>query len=634
MNRRFRAALGGVLLSLVLTSAAVAAPTPGSRSLGDPLLPLLGNGGYDVQHYDLNINYDPVTNAMTSSATITAKATQDLSEFSLDFRGLNVTSVTVGGQPAAGVARDVDKLIITPATPPLNGSTFTTVVAYNGVPVEVTDPDGTKEGWIRTSDGSFVVNEPMGAMSYFPNNNHPIDKATYDMSITVPSTHTALGNGELAGKTDNGNGTTTWRWHMGYPMASYLSTTTVGVFDYTLALGATALGFSGNPLELHNALESTFTTTQKASANTSIAREDAIVKFLSDLYGPYPFDSVGVVADRLPASLGYVLEVQTKIHFPSSSVSVNTLAHEITHQWFGNSVSLKSWSDIWLNEGWATWSQWNWTNKQNNGITPAQQFLNNYNSTNNPARWNVATAVVPTAADIFDTFPVYTRGAMTLEGLRQIIGDGAFMELARTWVTENRFGNATTADFIALAKRIARDRSGFEASNLAKLDTYFQQWLYTPAKPTMTPTTFFQRTDVPGSVNGTVPGTLSLTIGPPVQLGAFTPGVARDYTATTTANVVSTGGDAMLSVTDPSATAPGRLVNGAYALPQALQARISPSGVFGALSGTPLALQSYTAPISNDLLTVEFKQPIGATDPLRTGNYAKTVVFTLSTTSP
>ena len=633
MNRRFRAALGGVLLSLLLTSAAAAAPSPGSRSLGDPLFPALGNGGYDVQHYGLNINYDPVSNAMTSTTTIEAKATQDLSEYSFDFRGLTVTSVTVGGQPAANVVRDADKLVITPPAAIANGSTFTTVVAYNGVPVEVTDPDGTQEGWIRTSDGSFVVNEPMGAMSYYPNNNHPIDKATYDMSITVPSTHTALGNGELASKVVNGNGTTTWNWHMGYPMASYLSTATVGVFDYTMTLGATAKGFAGNPLELHNAIETTFTATQKSGFNTSVAREDPIVKFLADIYGPYPFDSIGAVADRLPLNLGYVLEVQTKIHFPSSGVSINTLAHEITHQWFGNSVSLKTWSDIWLNEGWATWSQWNWTNKQNNGITPAQQFTNNYNSTTQPTRWNTATAN-PTAAGLFSTFPVYTRGAMTLEGLRQIIGDGAFMELARTWVTENRFGNATTADFIALAKRIARDRSGFEASNLAKLDTYFQQWLYTPAKPTMTPTTFFQRTDVPGTVDGTVPGTLALSIGPPVNFGAFTPGVARDYTATTTANVISTAGDASLTVADPSATAPGHLVNGTYSLPQALQGRISPSGVFGALGSAPLALQSYAAPISNDNLTVEFKQPIAATDPLRTGTYAKTVVFTLSTTSP
>jgi hypothetical protein len=632
MNRRFRAALGGVLLSLLLTSTASAAFTPGSRSLGDPLFPALGNGGYDVQHYGLNIDYDPVANSMTSTAEISSTATQDLSEFSYDFRGLTVTSVTVDGV-AAAVARDGDKLIITPAAGIPNGSAFTTVVAYNGVPVQIQDPDQSFEGWIRTVEGAFVVNEPMGAMSWFPNNNLPIDKATYDMAITVPSTKVALGNGELAGKTINPNGTTTWRWHMGYPMASYLSTATVGDFDYTMSLGATALGAAGHPLELHNAIDSSFTTAQKSAFNTSVAREDGITKFFSDNYGTYPFDSIGAVADRLPSNLGYVLEVQTKIHFPSSGVSINTLAHEISHQWFGNSVSLKTWSDIWLNEGWATWSQWNWTNKQNNGITPAQQFTNNYNSTTQPTRWNTATAN-PTAAGLFSTFPVYTRGAMTLEALRQIIGDGAFTELARMWQSDYRYGNATTADFIALAKRIARDRSGFEASNLAKLDTFFQQWLYTPAKPTMTPTTFFQRTDVPGTVQGTVPGTLSLTIGPPVQLGSFTPGVARDYTATTTANVVSTGGDATLSVADPSSTAPGHLVNGAYSLPQALQARISPSGVFGGLGSAPLTLQSYTAPISNDLLTVEFKQPIAATDPLRTGTYAKTVVFTLSTTSP
>jgi hypothetical protein len=540
--------------------------------------------------------------------------------------------VTVNGA-AATVARDGDKLIITPAAGIPNGSMFTTVVAYNGVPVQIQDPDQSFEGWIRTVEGAFVVNEPMGAMSWFPNNNHPLDKATYDTTITVPSTKVALGNGELAAKTINPNGTTTWSWHMAYPMASYLSTATVGDFDYTMALGPTAFGAAGNPLELHNAIDSSFTTAQKTAFNTSVAREDPTVKFFADLYGTYPFDSIGAVADRLPSNLGYVLEVQTKIHFPSSGVSINTLSHEISHQWFGNSVSLKTWSDIWLNEGWATWSQWNWTNKFNNGITPAQQFTNNYNSTQQPTRWNTATAN-PTAAGLFNTFPVYTRGAMTLEALRQIIGDGAFTELARTWQAEHRYANANTADFIALAKRIARDRSGFESSNLAKLDTFFQQWLYTPAKPTMTPTTFFQRTDVNGDVTGSVPGTLSLTIGPPVNFGAFTPGVARDYTATTTANVISTAGDATLAVTDPSTTAPGHLVNGTYVLPQAMQARVSPSGVFGAVGAAPLTLQSYNAPISNDALLLEFKQPIAATDPLRTGTYSKTVTFTLSTMSP
>ena len=632
MKRRCCVVLTGLVVSLALAPAAFGAYTPGSRSLGDPLLPLLGNGGYDAQHYDLTIDYDPVANSMTSVATITARATQDLSEFTLDFRGLTVTAVTVDGA-AATVAREADKLVITPAQGIDNGATFAVVVAYNGIPQRIQDPDQSFEGWLRAPDGAFVVNEPMGAMSWFPNNNHPLDKALYDFHLTVPSTHVALGNGELASKVVNPNGTTTWNWHHTYPMATYLSTATVGLFDYTQSIGATALGAGGNPLQLYNAIDSSWTATQRAQAVATIAREDATVKFLSDIYGPYPFDSAGAVVDRL-SGVGYVLEVQTKVHFPTNSVSANTMAHELTHQWFGDSVTLKTWGDIWLNEGWATWSQWHWTNKQNNGITPAQQFLNNYNSTQQPSRWNIPTAMLPDASELFNTFPVYTRGAMTLEALHQILGEPAFFELARSWVTERRYGHGNTADFIAHTKRIAREKAGFVEANVAKLDTLFQQWLYTSGKPTMTPANFFLRTDAPPvDVSGTVPGTLSLSIGPPVALGAFTPGVAREYTASTTANATSTAGDAALTVADPSATAPGRLVNGAFALPQPLEARVAP-GEFGALSDSPLALKAYAGPFSNDAFAIDFRQSIGATDALRTGTYAKTVVFTLSTTTP
>jgi hypothetical protein len=121
-------------------------------------------------------------------------------------------------------------------------------------------------------------------------------------------------------------------------------------------------------------------------------------------------------------------------------------------------------------------------------------------------------------------------------------------------------------------------------------------------------------------VGGTVPATLSLTLGAPATFGAFTPGVAREYTASTTGNVISTAGDATLTVTDPSSNHPGHLVNGAFYLPQPLQGL-----------GT---VKTYNGPISNDAVTITFKQAIGANDALRTGTYAKTLTFTLSTTAP
>ncbi|WP_051324831.1 M1 family metallopeptidase [Candidatus Solirubrobacter pratensis] len=602
-----------MLLSLALSSSALAQYSPGSRSLGDRLLPALGNGGYDVQHYDLAIDYDPVANTMTSTAGIDAIAKQNLSELSLDFRGMTVTAVTVDGAPAA-FAREGDKLVIRPAAGIANNAAFDVDVAYTGMPQEVEDPDESLEGWLRTPDGAFVVNEPMGAMAWFPNNDHPLDKATYDVSITVPSAKTALSNGELVSRTDHPNGTSTWHWRESFPMATYLSTATVGDFDYTAVAAPTALGASGAALQLYNAIDSSYPANTKSTVLATLAREDQITSFMSSIYGAYPFDSIGAVVDRL-SGVGYVLEVQTKIHFPTSSVSAGTLSHEISHQWFGDSVSLKQWEDIWLNEGWATWSQWNWSNRFNGGATPAATFTTEYNRTSQPSRWNIPTADLPSAANLFDTFPVYTRGAMTLEALHQIIGDAPFMELARTWQAEHRYGNADTAEFIALAKRIARDRAGFDAIKLAKLDTLFQQWLYTPGKPTMTPTTFFQRTDADGSVGGTVPATLALSLSGAASFAAFRPGLDNTYTAETTAKVTSTAGDAALTVSDP-----GHLANGAFTLPEPLQVQITPA--------------AWTAPVSNATVAIAFKQHIGATDALRTGTYAKTLTFTLSTTNP
>jgi aminopeptidase N len=479
-----------LLGSMLLTKVAIAQFSPGARSSGDPYLPKIGNGGYDVQHYDLTIKYDPATNRMVSTADITIRATQDLSEFSLDLRGFPGATVTIDGV-AAGVAQQGDKLIVTPMDGIVDNRIFHTVVSYSGAPAQITDPDGSIEGWVRIKSGGFVVNEPMGAMGWFPCNNTPSDKATYAFHITVPSTHTALGNGQLTSRIDNGDGTTTWNWQLAFPMATYLSTSTIGQFDFTTAFSPTLLGAGGQPLEIDNAFESDLSAAAKTGATTGCARQDPIIKFISDQIGaPYPFDSAGVVIQSI--LLGYAEEVQTKVHFPGVPIDPVLLAHELSHQWFGDSVGPATWREVWFKEGWATWWEWYWNNKQNGNATTVEgQFTANY-TRSEAASWNTPPANLPNASQLYSSFPVYTRPAMMLEAYRQIVGNGTFFAFQRALVTEYAYSSISGAQFVALARRLAQERSGFEASGLAKLDEFFQQWLYGIGKPTLNPTTFFQ----------------------------------------------------------------------------------------------------------------------------------------------
>jgi hypothetical protein len=228
--RRLLAAAAAI--ALLIPASAAAAAHPGADGIGDPYFPKDGNGGYDVDHYGLNIAYTPKTRVLKGVATITAKATQDLSSFNLDFRHLTVRSIKVDGR-AAKWRRKGSELTIVPRAGLRHGRAFTAVVAYDGRPRPVIETSlGDADGWMATDDGALVAGEPHGASTWFPVNEHPRDKAAYSFRISVPRGVEAIANGVLLG-TENRRGRSIWRWEAKEPMASYLATATIGQFDIT-----------------------------------------------------------------------------------------------------------------------------------------------------------------------------------------------------------------------------------------------------------------------------------------------------------------------------------------------------------------------------------------------------------------
>ena len=333
-------------------------PSNGARSLGDPLLPQLGNGGYDADHYRIKLDYDPKANRFRSATTkITATASRKLRELSFDFQDLDVASVSVDGRRAAFKQVDAKprlssnpevtqpmKLVVRPqpSSRPKPGRQFTVAVRYSGKPKPFTDPDTSIEGWIaacyplkppQTCDGSFVANEPMGAQTWFPSNNYPTDKATFDTLIRVPKGKTALGVGELLSTDRKPHGTVSWHWRETNPTATYLTTATVGDFDYEA--GSFSEDSTGRELPVYNAVDASASPAQAAAIGATLAKAPGQVNFLSDLYGPYPFNSTGAIVDRA-AGVGYALEVQTKPLYAGGftsgnpSINVGTQLHELS----------------------------------------------------------------------------------------------------------------------------------------------------------------------------------------------------------------------------------------------------------------------------------------------------------------
>ena len=440
-------------------------PLAGSPGMGDSLYPGFGNGGYDAVSYTLDINiHDVKTSDLSAITTIDAVATQDLSQFNLDFAGFEITSLTVNGEMAE-FERKGQELTIIPAQPLANGEAFTTIVEYQGIPTPMMSkvlPYPT--GWVVYENGIFVLSEPDGSASFYPVNDHPLDKATYTIIVTVPKPYEVAANGVLGETKDNGE-TTTYSFTVRDPMASYL--TTINVHDFNLE---TMESESGIPIRNY------YAATLPDNINEPFERQGEMIDYFSELFGPYPFEVYGALV--MDTEFGAALENQTMSIFGVDMVDLDDIegteavvAHELAHQWFGDSVSVGDWSSIWLNEGFATYGEALWVEYDygseglNEWVTDVYNEVKAYPDFYPPPG-------DPASNDLFNG-GVYLRGGLTLHALRLEVGDDAFFEIVRTYYDRYKFGNAVTEDFIAVAEEI----SGKD------LDDFFTAWLYDEELP-------------------------------------------------------------------------------------------------------------------------------------------------------
>jgi aminopeptidase N len=482
---------------LLVPGGALAAPgkpglprfSPGADGAGDPYFPYAGNGGYDVQHYHLDITYTPPAPApaplagnLEGVATIDLIATQDLDRFNLDLRGLDVASVTVDGKrlreatnrgqpgridgPVWWQEQDDEarrwELVLQPRPKLKAGESATVVIEYGGETTRPRDIEGTLYGWVTTRDGAMVANEPDGAMTWYPVSDHPTDKATYSFEITVPDGKVAVANGLPAREPVTADGWTTWYWDAPDLMASYLSTASVG--DYEVR----DIYHSSSGIPILDFVDDGVSGTALTTTNASLGWQAEMLDFFESIYGPYPFNSYGAIVDD--DSVGYALETQTRPIY-SRVANEGTVAHEAAHMWLGNAVSPGRWQDIWLNEGWATYSTWLW-NEHREIRTADEAFDNWYSQDRDAAYWALPIGD-PGPMNLF-AGQVYNRGAGTLHALRVKIGDDTFFAATREWIERYDDGTATTEDFIALYEEV----SGQD------LTEFFDIWLFQPVKPT------------------------------------------------------------------------------------------------------------------------------------------------------
>ncbi len=411
----------------------------------DPYLPQHGARDYVVDHYDLDLRYRVEPNRLEGVARLGVRAVEPLAEVRLDLVGLRVGRVECDGRRVR-FAQKSRSVRVTLPRPLDTGERVELAVTYAGNPAPATGPWG-EVGWEELDAGVLVAGQPDGAPTWFPCNDHPGYKATFDLTFTTDAPYAVVANAPVRQVTRRA-ATRTWRFARTEPMCTYLATVQVGRYDVV------PLGARGQVARADG---------QAREVAHDLARHDELFAAFEEMFGPYPFAGYTVVVT--PDTLEIPLEAHGASvfganHLDGSRGSDRLVAHELAHQWFGNSVSVRAWRDIWLNEGFACYAEWLWS--EASGGPAADAVAREHHARLERLPQDLVLSD-PGPERMFDD-RVYKRGALALHSLRLTLGDPAFFDLLRTWTARFRHAHATTADFRALlAERGATDGAALDA---------------------------------------------------------------------------------------------------------------------------------------------------------------------------